>query len=466
MYRVLTRKAVGIILPAPTVPGFRSRVDVFILRAIRTVIRADSDPVRQALFANLRQSRLVVRLAYGLHERLGRTRASALLVSCYGLAFFLSIAPPRDRAARILTVARHANARRQVDRVASWLGPDECGQVHTGLTALRGLSGLAGLLRRSSRAPFIKAFRIVRAVDRRHGFLVSCRVACALAWYARGKAILGARRPDAVLVSTDSNPEEVGFVSAACALEIPTVFVSHAYPTPLSPRLDFSLSILEGEAEVRARGQKGPIRGEIVLAGLEGDSAPLDLGRFDRTNPVIGIFAPKAVSWPTLAAIVADCRQHFRARQIVVRWHPSMLERPQLVQLIGDLSGIVESSKAATLTDVARRCDWVVADENSGVHLPVLKLGIPTVAVKNLGPYPKSRSDLHGFVANGIIFPPVSSIREVQADALTAFFSEGWPARFGRYDASYLRPQTMIGSEVRHAIRRLFEDAPSKATCA
>ena len=448
------------------VPRGRSRVNVFIFRAIRTVIRADSDPARQALFANLRQSRLTVRLAYGLHERLGRTRASALLVSCYGLAFFLRIAPPRNRAARILTVARHANARRHVERVASWLGPDECGRVHTGLTPLGGPAGLAGLARRSSRAPFGRAFRIVRAIDRRHGFLVSCRAASALAWYARGKAILGARRPDAILVSSDSNPEEMGFAAAARALDVPTIFVSHAYPTPFSPPLDFSLSILEGDAAVRAHARKGPIKGAIVLAGLEGDSVPLDPGRFERADPVIGIFTPKAVSWPTLAAIIADCRQHFRARQVVIRWHPSMLERPRLGQWLADLSGIVETPKAATLTDVARQCDWVIAAEYSGVHLQVLKLGIPTVSVTNLGLYPKNRSDLYGFVADRIIFPPVSSLRDVQADALTAFFSEGWTARFERYDASYVRPQTMIGSEVRCAIWRLFEDAPSKATCA
>lgn len=427
-------------------------MDVFILRAIRIVIRADSDPVRQALFANLRQSRLAVRLAYRVHERLGTTRASALLVSCYGLAFFLTIAPPRNRAARVLVVARHANARRQVARVASWVGPDECGRVHTRLTALGGSSGWRGGVRRSPRAPFVRAFRIVRAIDRQHGFLVSSRVASALAWYARAKAILGTRRPEAVLVSSDSNPEEVGFVSAARALEIPTVFVSHAYPTPFSPPLDFNLSILEGEAATRARRRQGPIKGGIVLAGLEGDSAPLDAGRFERTDPVIGIFTPKAVSWPTLAGIIADCRQRFRARQIVIRWHPSMLERPRLASLLEDLSGIVESPRAATLSDVARQCEWVIADENSGVHLPVLKLGIPTVAVKSLGPYPESRSDLYGFFADGIIFPPVSSIRDVQADALATFFSGGWPTRFEQYDASYLRPQGAIGSEVRREI--------------
>lgn len=427
-------------------------MNVFILRAIRIVIRADSDPVRQALFANLRQSRLAVRLAYRLHQRLGTTRASALLVSCYGLAFFLSITPPRNRTARVLTVARHANARRQVDRVASWVGPDECGRVRTSLTAVRDPSFWVGGVRRSSRVPLIRAFRIVWAIDRRHGFLVSCRVASALAWYARAKAILGTRRPEAILVSSDSNPEEVGFAAAARGLDIPTIYASHAYPTPFSPPLDFSLSILEGEAAVRAHRGKGRIKGEIVLAGLEGDSAPLDPGRFESTDPAIGIFTPKAVSWPTLAAIVSDCRQYFRARQIVVRWHPSMLEQPRLANLLGELSGIVESSRAATLSDVARQCDWVVADENSGVHLPVLKLGIPTVAVKNLGPYPKSRSDLYGFFADGIIFPPVVSIRDVQKDAFAAFFSKGWPARFEQYDASYLRPHGLIGGEVRRAI--------------
>ena len=86
-------------------------MDVFLLRAIRIVIRADSDPVRQALFANLRQSSLPARLVHGFHERLGNPSLAALLVSCYGAAFFLTIAPERSPRARILAVARHANAR-------------------------------------------------------------------------------------------------------------------------------------------------------------------------------------------------------------------------------------------------------------------------------------------------------------------------------------------------------------------
>ncbi len=437
-------------------------MDVFLLRAIRIVIRADSDPVRQALFANLTQSSLPARLVYGFHERIGNPSLAALLVSCYGAAFFLTIAPDRNPRARILTVARHANARRQVHRVASWVGPEQCGWLKTGLKGLVGPFAFTG--RTFHR--FLTAFRIIRRVDQARGFLVSCRVAGAIAWYARAAAIFSTRTPDAVLVSSDSNPEELGFASAARARRIPTVFISHAYPTPLSPVLDFSLSILEGEAEVQARSRKGPIRGQVVFAGLEGDSAPLDATRIERPNPVIGIFTPKAVSWPTLSAIIADCRQYLHARQIIIRWHPSMIEPPKLDHVPGGATGIVESSPSATVWEVAAQCDWVIADENSGVHLPVMKLGIPTVAIKHLGLYPDSRSDLYGFAANAIVFPPLDSIRDLNAAALASFFKGDWPARFQKYDAAYLRPEKTMGAEVQRAIWQLFEPQPSNATCA
>ena len=249
----------------------------------------------------------------------------------------------------------------------------------------------------------------------------------------------------------------VGFTAAAAVLAIPRIFVSHAYPTPFSPALNFSLSILEGEAAVRARMRRGPISGEIVLAGVEGESAPLDIGRLERQAPVIGIFAPKAVSWPTLIKVIDDCRHTFGARRVVIRWHPSRLDQARHINSLSNLSGIEESAMTEALPDVARRCDWVIADENSNVHLPVLKLGIPTIVVKKLGLYPESRSDMYGFAAAGIVFPAVASLAEIQVAALKAFFEDGWVDRFRQYDASYLRCQGDISAEVRKAIWGLMD---------
>lgn len=426
-----------------------------LLQAIRIVIRADSDPVRQALFANLRESHASVRLVYALHERLRSTAAAALLVSGYGVATFLAIAVREKRRARFLCVARHANARRQVSRVTSWLEPGDCAHVDLRLAAIPARAAQAVYTLRASRRSFARTLRIVRRIDQRYSFLVTCRVASAVAWYARGCAILRAQPHDAIIVSSDTNPEEVGFTAAARALAVPTIFISHAYPTPFAPPLAFNLSILGGEAEVHARRKRGPIGGDILLAGLEGESNPLDAWQLDLPEPTIGIFAPKAVSWTTLARVIDDCRTHFRARRIVIRWHPSMIEPPRLSHRLGDLSGIVESPSEAQLADVARQCDWVVADENSSVHLPVLKLGIPSIAVKNLGRYPETRTDMYGFVRDRVIPPAVPSIRDMRSDALASFFSNGWSARFQQYDASYARPQTAIQNEVRAAVQRL-----------
>lgn len=203
-----------------------------LLSAVRTVIRADSDPVRQALFANLKESHVLVRLVFAVHEGLRNTAASALLVSTYGLGVFLTVTGPRHRRASLLSVARHANARRQVARIADWLEPGACEPLDTRLAALPGRAAGSFVELMKSRASVVQALRVVRRIDQTHGFLVACRTAGAIAWYARGKAILHAQRPQAIVVSSDTNPEEVGFTAAARAIGIPTIFISHAYPTP------------------------------------------------------------------------------------------------------------------------------------------------------------------------------------------------------------------------------------------
>ena len=202
---------------------------------------------------------------------------SAVVVSGYGLAYFLRISPPPARSGRCWRwPSTRTRGARSIASAAGW-----------GWSTVIGFGLGSGLARRwrdsrGSSARGIRARPLALASHhprprRRYGFLVACRSAAAIAWYARTKAMLAEHRPGAVLVSSDSNPEEVGFTAAAAALAVPRVFVSHAYPTPFSPPLNFNLSILEGEAAVRSRMRRGTVGGDVVLAGVEGDSAPLDL---------------------------------------------------------------------------------------------------------------------------------------------------------------------------------------------
>ncbi|MGH9202891.1 MAG: hypothetical protein ACRD2A_16830, partial [Vicinamibacterales bacterium] len=263
-------------------------------------------------------------------------------------------------------------------------------------------------------------------------------------------------RPGGVVVSSDTNPEELAFVAAARTVAIPSVFIAHGYPTPIAPPLDFSLSILEGGAALDARQRKGPIKGEVFLVGLGGESAPLDLTRFEKPDSVIGVFAPKVVVWETLAEVIRDCRQRLGAKRVLIRWHPSMLEPPQLQRVLADATHVVETSPSETLQAVATQCDWIVADLNSNVHLAVLKLGVPTVAIRNLGTVTDCRSDIYGFESERIVLH-VSSVNELSSQALAAFYSSDWRQRFAHYDASYLRPAGDIEREAREAILRVMD---------
>ena len=66
------------------------------------------------------------------------------------------------------------------------------------------------------------------------------------------------------------------------------------------------------------------------------------------------------------------------------------------------------------------------------------------------------------FIEHGIVFPPVDSIRNIQADEYAAFFSDCWMTRFKQYDASYLLPAGAIEDEVRRVIRELLSDSAAQ----
>jgi hypothetical protein len=441
---------------------------VNLLRAVRAMIRADSHPVRQALFAGLSETSRSVRAVCWAHERLDKNLASSLLISAYGLKSWLMMASGSRRRPTVAAVAVHANARRQVQRVAAAFGTDQVDQMRTGPSALVDPSWIARLLKallltRSVR----RCLRLVHQVNQRNDFLVSCRVASVLGCYARARELLAVSRPQGVLVSSDSNPEELGLVGAAKAMSIPTIFVSHAYTTSVSPPLDFSLSVLEGEASVAAHARKGPIKGRVFLCGVAGPSRPMDASRLMRPEPVIGIFAPKVAVGEGLKSIIDDCRKRFSPRQIVIRWHPSSLAQPNLTSLLEDVSGIVETRRSATLLDVASRCDWVIADSGSNVNLEVLKLGIPAVAVRELGTLDAEQIDQYGFVRNGILAPPVATLMELSVENTIAFYSKDWATRFRRYDAGYLQAGEAVSTELASAIRRVLrEPSPSQPRMA
>ena len=453
--RILTVETAAAESSLRIIRASRSAVDVQLLRVVRLVIRVDSDPARRALFAKLVQTHRPVRLAFNstnASPARGRRPCSSRVTGSRRSSASRGLAPGARACSwwrRMPTRDNrwHESPGGSAPRIAPGSERDR------GAPDAIGVSGTALLL---SRRRVVEALRIIRWLDRRYGFLVSCRAAGAIAWYARSRAILAAARPAAILVSSDSNPEEVGFVARGARARR---FRRCSSPTPIRRRCrrrsTSACRFSKAKAAVDARRRKGPIKGAVLLAGVEGDSAPLDAPRFARPDPVIGIFTPKALSWPTLAAIVDDCRDHFHARQIVIRWHPSMLEPPRLGQLLDDRSRhrrVAAAAAAAGRGAAVRLGDRRREQQRAPAGA---EAGHPDGRrARASGVYPASRSDQYGFVGQrrrvsaGGIDPRSRTPRPLSRSSPT-----GWPTRFEQYDASYLRPPDAIGGEVRRAIR-------------
>ena len=430
-------------------------MDVSLLRAVRIVIHADAHPIRQAYFEGFRSASRSIRLAAFVHARVKHSMLGAACLMAYGLGALARLAPPRPSPGPwILALAVHSNAQRFSDDVAGAVGVPTQHLWSARSTRLRDTIGLFRMIRAGR---WRRPLAWLGKVQRTQTFLVSCRLARVVVCYSAARHLLRATRPTAVLVSSDSNPEEVALIEAARQVGIPSIFVAHAYATPVSPPLSTDLALLEGEAAAAIRQRSVAARGVVALIGLPGASQPMVASRVRAEAPTIGLCLPKVVSAPVLATVIEDCLTTFNPKAVLVRWHPS---DPKPCDVHGMAHGdprVISTATGAPIGDMVRQCDWIVADVNSNVHLDALKLGVPTVAVDGIGPVQEQHTDMYRFVANRLIPPAVRRLREIDAERLAVFYSGDWAHRFARYDATYMAAPQERTTRIATAVAQLID---------
>lgn len=430
-----------------------------LLRALRVIVNADSDPARQALFERVSARTPSIKVALGVHRLLGDTAAGAGLILSYGVGEYLKAQLAEGSpAGGLLGLGIYPTDRSALDYVARLVGPERTGWIHAAPASQRVSPRVArqllGRLARGRRRR--RLLRLARRVNRRHGFLVACRLTATVAWHLRSAALIAEVRPRAILVTSDYHPEPIGLVAAARAVELPVIFVTHAHPHRLCPPLDFDLAILDGEAALAGYERLGPARAEIVFRGIEGESLPLDPARLSTPNPVIGLFPPKEIRWEVFARLIEEARERFRPQRFLIRWHPNMLEGSRLGEHLADLSDIELTPQSLPLAEVARRCTWALAEESSNVHLGTLKVGVPSIPLAGLA-VTVGGSDYYGFIADRVLPPAVDSLGELSLPEVEEFYADpDWPERFRRYDASYLQPRELVDGAVAERVLRVL----------
>jgi hypothetical protein len=424
-----------------------------LLAALRVVARADSDPMRTVLFESLARRRRSIRLVRWLTHRALRGRwPAALAVSGYAfLSARVCLVPPRTP---VWALPLFENDRVQLERVAAGIGAARVGRSGEGWpSAFAAMRLLSRAIRNGTAWRFV---RVSRRLCRRHEFLASCRTASTLACRMIAAETLPRSGVKAVLVSSDYNAEAVGLVSSARGAGRATIFVSHAPAHRLSPPLDFTLAILDGEAQLAAYRAKGPVRARAVFKGVIGTERPLDVEAFARSHPRIGVFLPKEVDGSVLRRVVREAQHRFAPARVLVRWHPNALTRPSLDRVLEDVTGVEALPTRAPLDEDARMCHWVLTDRNSSVALSVLKAGVPVATISGLAVFPEEEGDLYGLARDRVVPPACVSLHELVPADLARFYGGDWPERFRRHDGRYGQPAGSAEREIAQAVRDLL----------
>lgn len=425
-----------------------------LLKALRTVHRKDSWSFRQDVFDDLTSRKPLIQAVRGVHAALGDSRAGALMVAGYALGSYLGVREPPGEAP-LLAVNAYNNERRQLDWIEGLLGPGVMERVGLDAKAALSREGAAALLALAAHPGDVRrGLSLIRRVNAGGNFLVACRVASTLGYYARFRALLDRHPARVTLVSSDTNPYAMGLSYAARALGRRTAYVTHGHIPDGPPPLDFDLSLLDGPAVRRVYEEMGPTRGEVVYKGAEGEYRPMDTRRLRGSGLTVGVFLSLITDWDALAAELADLRARVRPARLLIRLHPNRIVRPANYEaLLGaPAAGLELSLGESVLLDDARRCDVVYAG-NSSCHLTLLKYGVPTVYTRGLDKVPH---DFYRFLAEGIV-PELARAGDLDAAAVAGFYEDpGWAERFAFFDASYQREQAELDRAVVEALRALI----------
>jgi hypothetical protein len=429
-------------------------LDPHLNTAVKIVAKKDAGAFRQQIFAELTRRKWVIRFVMSVHRILGKSWLSTALVALYGLKSFMAIGMPRVHGS-ILTTARYRNEERQLDYLSQVCGKGLFSRIDLNLATLFNPfnwgAALLALLRPHGVARYLK---IVHQYNQGGDFLVACRVASTVGYFARFLRLLKGSSATATLVTSDSNPYAMGLSYAGRALGLKSIYITHGHIPDSPPVLDFDLSILDGQAVLDVYRESGPEPGVVVFKGAEGDYRPMDVSGLQNSHSMtVGVFLSLLVDWESFANVLERLQSTLNPKKLILRLHPNQLmQDPIAHKIAARWDNLRLSNGHSILNDDAGECDLVFA-AGSSCHLSVLKFGVPTVSLSGLDVVPH---DFYRFIGRGIV-PHVDTIDELDVAWVGNFFSQpDWVARFHVFDAAYPAQQEECNDAVKNAVGRML----------
>lgn len=427
------------------------------ISCIKTIIWFYRSPQQQQVYLNYLSESRMIRLTHRAYEFLNKWDLGYLVLALHGLRTAAQFYPTRPVGGELLAFAVEPNQERgirHITRLAA-LKPSFLPEATDKMQRLGNLlTAIGHIVKKGVFTDLRVVLRIVRAVDKKEGWVVALNVASFLFNYA---AFQRAFSPEtkAVIYANDFSPIPLAFRAAAEKRDLIRIFTMHgqiscAASGNIFPRLDADIVCLYGDASLQSYRVGGEPTGRVFLTGFPGQSQPV------QTPVSLGTIGVALANYYDDATqnTIEKIGSLYPHAHISVRCHPQMKKKPAFP---GHTN--VAVSDHAGLKDFTEDCDVVIAG-NSGVQIDLLKAGLPVIYCATLD---KLGQDDIGLVRAGIV--PVQEDRALTAEEIGAFFGPGWVEKFRSYDAFYLMEdshKTIVGEDIARAYKALLQSSSAR----
>jgi hypothetical protein len=364
------------------------------LRGIKSILRCDEAEVIAGIAGYVvGQSRGLSILSASIERSNGTPFPPAVAV--FGAVRSYFQVRSVDCSDGALWIARFDNERKALERLPALVSEITWTEIEFGrgpdISALRFSADAVKSLRRLT--------RLARLLHRRYPFYQVLRVLELVGFYARYLRILQSGQFAMGAVSNHSNPHGIAFALAARKLGIPVALVTHGMPIRPVARMSYQLTVVHCQAARRTYEADGCILGQVLVHGRRDSHEPMSHRPIPSTVRV-GVFLCKDVKEERLKSLVEHLLSDPRVSNVVIRAHPNNFWRGLGHWVASHRDGRLRLSKGRSVATDLEVSDIVFAG-NSSVLIDAVLAGRPAGYVSGLDCGP---NDLHGFVAEGLIF--------------------------------------------------------------
>ena len=184
---------------------------------------------------------------------------------------------------------------------------------------------------------------------------------------------------------------------AAESSNIPTIYIQHASVTERFPKLEFDLSLLEGQDALDKYSKKG-INGKVILVGMLKFDKYYSMINHSKSAKTIGICTNILDDESLIEKLCSELKFAFPEKTIILRPHPRDARFSFYKNLIVKFKIEFSDSKIENSFEFLQKVDVNIAGESS-IHLEAVLLNVYPIYFQ----FSKNKLDHYGYIKNNLI---------------------------------------------------------------